>query len=70
MPIAIFLKAFNVPVPLTKTRSINKRWKTLKSNKKNRLRKKKGKTRKRKEINTKDGKMHLYKKCHCDKKKS
>jgi len=29
MPIPIFLKAFYVPVPLTKTRSINKRWKTL-----------------------------------------
>jgi len=69
MPIPIFLKAFNVPVPLTKTRSINKRWKTLNQTKKIGLGKKKGTTRKRNEIIQKMGKMHLYKKCHCDNKK-
>jgi len=70
MPIPIFLKAFYVPVPLTNTRSINKRWKTLnhKQNKKNRLRKRKRQEKGMKLIQ-KMGKMHKYKKGHCDNKK-
>jgi len=61
MPIPIFLKVFYVPVPLTKTRSINKRWKTLNHKQKIGLGKK-GKD-KRKEWNKyKRWEIHKYKK--------